>query len=81
MKDNGIGMETEYSGRIFDMFQRLHPSDQFDGNGIGLALCKRIIENHNGMISFTSKPEQGTTFWIYLPKSTGKPAPLDHVLL
>ncbi|WP_029272496.1 ATP-binding protein [Flavobacterium sp. KJJ] len=68
VSDNGIGMDNEYSGRIFDMFQRLHQRDQFGGNGIGLALCKRIIENHGGVINFTSKPDEGTTFWIYLPK-------------
>jgi len=68
IEDNGIGMDSEYSGRIFDMFQRLHQRDQYSGNGIGLALCKRIVENHNGTINFTSKPGQGTTFWIYLPK-------------
>ncbi|MEP6806392.1 MAG: ATP-binding protein, partial [Flavobacterium sp.] len=66
--DNGIGMDNEYSGRIFDMFQRLHQRDQYGGNGIGLALCKRIIENHNGIINFTSQPGKGTTFFIYLPK-------------
>ncbi|WP_428232638.1 sensor histidine kinase [Flavobacterium sp.] len=66
--DNGIGMDSEYSGRIFDMFQRLHQRDQYGGNGIGLALCKRIIENHNGIINFTSQPGKGTTFFIYLPK-------------
>nr|WP_294787634.1 PAS domain-containing sensor histidine kinase [uncultured Flavobacterium sp.] len=66
--DNGIGMDGNYSERIFDMFQRLHERDQYGGNGIGLALCRRIIENHNGMINFSSKPGEGTTFWIYLPK-------------
>ncbi|CAM3550874.1 sensor histidine kinase [Flavobacterium chungbukense] len=66
--DNGIGMSDEYSDRIFNMFQRLHQRDQYGGNGIGLALCRRIIENHNGVINFTSFPDQGTTFWIYLPK-------------
>lgn len=66
--DNGIGIESQYSGRIFDMFQRLHERDQYGGNGIGLALCRRIIENHNGIINFTSKPGEGTIFWIYLPK-------------
>jgi signal transduction histidine kinase len=69
IEDNGIGMDSEYSGRIFDMFQRLHQRDQYSGNGIGLALCKRIIENHNGTINFTSIPGKGTTFWIYLPKN------------
>lgn len=66
--DNGIGMESQYSERIFNMFQRLHERDQYGGNGIGLALCRRIIENHNGIINFTSTPGKGTTFWIYLPK-------------
>ena len=66
--DNGIGMDSKYSGRIFDMFQRLHERDQFGGNGIGLALCRRIVENHNGFINFTSQTNKGTTFWIFLPK-------------
>ncbi|MFD1605542.1 ATP-binding protein [Flavobacterium artemisiae] len=66
--DNGIGMDNKYSGRIFDMFQRLHERDKYGGNGIGLALCKRIIENHNGILNFTSKPGIGTTFFVYLPK-------------
>lgn len=65
--DNGIGMDSQYSGRIFDMFQRLHQRDQYGGNGIGLALCKRIVENHNGTINFKSTPDNGTTFYIYLP--------------
>jgi len=66
--DNGIGIDSQYSSRIFDMFQRLHERDQYGGNGIGLALCRRIIENHNGIINFSSKPGEGTVFWIYLPK-------------
>ena len=66
--DNGIGMDSKYSERIFDMFQRLHEREQYGGNGRGLALCRRIIENHNGKINFSSKPGEGTTFWIYLPK-------------
>lgn len=68
ISDNGIGMDSKYSGRIFDMFQRLHERDKYGGNGIGLALCKRIIENHNGVLNFTSQPGIGTTFFIYLPK-------------
>jgi len=66
--DNGIGIDSQYSNRIFNMFQRLHERDQYGGNGIGLALCRRIIENHNGVINFTSTPGKGTVFWIYLPK-------------
>ena len=72
IEDNGIGMDNKYSDRIFDMFQRLHERDQYGGNGIGLALCRRIIENHNGMINFSSKPGEGTIFWIYLPKKSFK---------
>ena len=67
--DNGIGMDNKYSARIFDMFQRLHERDQYGGNGIGLALCRRIIENHNGLINFNSTPDEGTIFWFYLPKN------------
>jgi hypothetical protein len=63
-------MDNQYSERIFGMFQRLHHRDQFDGNGIGLALCQRIIENHNGIINFTSTPGVGTTFYIQLPVSS-----------
>ncbi|MBE8725979.1 sensor histidine kinase [Flavobacterium hungaricum] len=66
--DNGIGMDSNYSDRIFDMFQRLHQRDQYGGNGIGLALCKKIIENHNGVLNFTSELGKGTIFYIYLPK-------------
>lgn len=69
--DNGIGIDSQYSNRIFNMFQRLHERDQYGGNGIGLALCRRIIENHNGIINFTSTPGKGTVFWIYLPKKQG----------
>lgn len=68
ISDNGIGIENQYSSRIFNMFQRLHEKDQYGGNGIGLALCRRIIENHNGFINFTSTPGKGTIFWIYLPR-------------
>jgi PAS domain S-box-containing protein len=66
--DNGIGMESQYSAKIYDMFQRLHDRDTYGGNGIGLALCRRIIENHNGVINFSSVLGEGTTFRIYLPK-------------
>lgn len=65
--DNGIGMDEMYTDRIFNMFQRLHAREHFEGNGIGLALCKRIIENHDGFIDFSSSPGQGTTFKVYLP--------------
>lgn len=65
--DNGIGFEKQYARQIFDMFQRLHDKQSYSGTGIGLALCKRIVENHNGFISATSEIGAGATFFIYLP--------------
>jgi len=67
VSDNGIGMEAEYSERVFNMFQRLNDRDKYSGNGIGLALCRKVVENHNGFITFESEPGVGTTFKIYLP--------------
>lgn len=68
--DNGIGFEQDYAEKIFTIFQRLNTREKFEGTGIGLALCKRIVENHNGHISATSTPGVGTTFLIILPVKT-----------
>ncbi len=65
--DNGIGFKPEYSERIFMLFQRLHGRDAYDGTGIGLAICKKIMDNHHGFIAATSEPGEGATFHIYLP--------------
>ncbi|PZX60262.1 hypothetical protein LV84_00534 [Algoriphagus ratkowskyi] len=67
--DNGIGFEEKYSERIFELFQRLHGKDKFQGTGIGLAIVKKIVENHNGFIAAHGKPDQGATFDIYLPEN------------
>ncbi|MEX0661894.1 MAG: PAS domain-containing protein [Balneolaceae bacterium] len=66
-KDNGIGFEAEYNERIFDVFQRLHSREEFKGTGIGLAIVKKIVDNHNGFIFASSKPDEGAQFDIYLP--------------
>ncbi|WP_165761280.1 sensor histidine kinase [Niastella koreensis] len=66
--DNGIGFEPEYNERIFQIFQRLHGKSEFPGSGIGLAICKKIIDQHKGLIYATGKPDNGATFTIILPE-------------
>ena len=66
-KDNGIGFKPEYSERIFEVFQKLHSKDDYAGTGIGLAIVKKIVENHNGIITATSELKKGATFDIYIP--------------
>jgi light-regulated signal transduction histidine kinase (bacteriophytochrome) len=65
--DNGIGFEEEYTDKIFEMFQRLHQKNEYSGTGIGLAICKKIVENHHGHIYATSALGKGSAFIIYLP--------------
>lgn len=67
VKDNGIGFDEQYSDKIFALFQRLHTRNEYQGTGIGLAVCKKIVEKHNGQIHVTSKPDVGTTFTIIFP--------------
>ncbi len=68
VKDNGIGIPPQYQEEIFRMFRRLHTSDQYEGTGIGLAFCKRVIEFYEGNIWFESVKDEGTTFFFTLPK-------------
>ncbi len=65
--DNGIGFDPQYKDRIFQVFQRLHNRSAYEGTGIGLAICKKIVENHKGLIDAVGKPGIGSTFIIYLP--------------
>lgn len=67
IRDNGIGFEEKYAQQIFEVFKRLHGRDIYPGSGIGLALCRRIVDNHQGSIFATSEPGTGTTFHILLP--------------
>lgn len=67
ISDNGIGFEPEYNAKIFEVFQRLHSRDEYEGTGVGLAICRKIVQNHNGMISAEGLANEGATFHIYIP--------------
>lgn len=68
VKDNGIGIDSQYQDKVFTIFQRLHSIKDYPGTGIGLAICKQIIEKHGGKIWFESKENEGTTFYFTLNK-------------
>lgn len=67
VRDNGIGFDPQYAEKVFTIFQRLNNKKEYKGTGIGLSLCKRIVENHHGSIHASSVPGEGSTFTVYLP--------------
>jgi two-component system, chemotaxis family, CheB/CheR fusion protein len=77
IKDNGIGFDNQYADKIFTIFQRLHAREKYDGTGIGLAITKKIIERHNGVISASGKDGQGAIFTFVLPLKQNAPIEIE----
>src|SRR5690606_13641119 len=72
VEDNGIGFDSKYTNEIFQVFKRPHSYHEYEGTGVGLSICKKIVEKHNGTITAKSEPGKGATFEIWLPEKQGK---------
>jgi signal transduction histidine kinase len=68
IKDNGIGFQQKYADKIFELFQRVHGKSELRGTGIGLAIVKKIVDNHDGLIRASSVPDEGAAFDIFIPE-------------
>jgi light-regulated signal transduction histidine kinase (bacteriophytochrome) len=79
VRDNGIGIDPQYKDRVFMIFKRLHSKDKYPGTGIGLAICKKIVDQHGGEIWLDSEPGKGSVFYFSLPLNKERHAFAENV--